>query len=91
MSHLNKSTTPTGDYLAQRAVMQPAFTPDLFESVLTPANLKQAWQQVRSNKGAAGVDGVEIDDFLDWAQEHWQQCLSQLRGLGSNDQHSGMV
>lgn len=79
MSHLNKLTTPTGDSLAQRAAMQPAFTQDLFDKVLTSANLKRAWQQVRANKGAAGVDGVAIDDFLDWAKLHWQRCFTQLQ------------
>lgn len=79
MSHLNKSTTPTGDLLAQRAAMQPAFTQDLFDKVLTPANLKRAWQQVRANKGAAGVDGMGIDDFPDWAKQHWPQCVTQLQ------------
>ena len=79
MSHLNKSTTPTGDSLAQRAAMQPAFTQDLFDEVLTSANLKRAWQQVRANKGAAGVDGVGIDDFPDWAKQHWPQCVTQLQ------------
>jgi len=40
--------------------------------------LKRAWQQVRANKGAAGVDGMKIDHFLEWADLHWQQCRVQL-------------
>ena len=79
MSHLTESTTPSGVDLGQRGDMQPDFTQDLFDKVLAAANLKRAWQQVRANKGAAGVDDVEIDDFLNWAKAHWQQCLTQLQ------------
>ena len=74
------STTPSGAYFDQRVPTQPTFTHDnLFEKVLTPANLKQAFKRVKSNKGAPGVDGVEIDEFTNWAKEHWKQCEIQLR------------
>jgi RNA-directed DNA polymerase len=78
MSHLNNSTTPSGDYLAQRAVLQPALNNNLFNDVLAAHNLKRAWKQVRSNKGAAGVDGLQLDDFIDWSKQHWKQCEAQL-------------
>lgn len=79
MTHLNNSTTPSGDYFAQRADMQPAFNNNLFDEVLTAPNLKHAWKQVRANKGAAGVDGLQIGDFLAWSKLHWKQCEKQLR------------
>jgi RNA-directed DNA polymerase len=78
MSHLNDITTPTGAYFEQREDMQPAFTDDLFDQVFTADNLKRAWKQVRANKGAAGVDGMKIEEFLDWAKLHWQSCKTQL-------------
>ena len=68
MSHLNNSTTPTGDYVVQRAAMQPALSNHLFDEVMAAPNLKRAWKQVRANKGAAGVDGLQIGDFLDWSK-----------------------
>jgi len=78
MSYLNNATTPTGAYIAQREAMQPAFTNNLFEQVFTADNLKRAWKQVRANKGAAGVDGLKIENFQDWANLHWQQSKIQL-------------
>lgn len=78
MSHLNNIVTPTGDYIAQRDDIKHPFNPDLFEQVWAADNLKRAWQQVRANKGVAGVDGMKIDHFLDWARQHWQQCRIQL-------------
>jgi retron-type reverse transcriptase len=32
----------------------------LFEQVLSPDNLRNAWQRVKQNKGAAGVDSLTI-------------------------------
>ncbi len=54
--------------------MQVAFNFDLFEQVFTADNLKRAWKQVRANKGAAGIDGLQIDDFIEWSKIHWKQC-----------------
>jgi len=34
----------------------------LFEQVLSSNNLRDAWQSVKQNKGAAGVDGLTIED-----------------------------
>lgn len=79
MVHLINLPTPTGVYIEQREAMQPAFDNNsLFEKVFTPANLKAAWKQVHANKGAAGVDSLKIDDFIEWAKMHWKQCESSL-------------
>jgi RNA-directed DNA polymerase len=55
---------------------------DLMEAVLSPANLKQAWRRVKSNRGAPGIDGLRIEDFPAYACEHWpaiRQTLSEGR------------
>lgn len=67
MSNLN-TRTPAGDDVTQRIDPKPAFSYDLFEQMLQPENLKQAWKQVRANKGAAGVDGMSVDDFPAWVK-----------------------
>ncbi|MGR9073333.1 MAG: hypothetical protein ACU833_09750 [Gammaproteobacteria bacterium] len=77
MSHLN-TRTPTGDDVNQRSDMKPAFSDDLFEHVLQRENLKTAWQRVRANKGAAGIDGMTIDEFLDWAKSgNWKRVVDE--------------
>jgi retron-type reverse transcriptase len=53
----------------------PALT---LEEVLSPSNLSAAWKQVRSNKGAAGVDGMKVGDFPAFIQNHWETIRAKL-------------
>lgn len=79
MSNLN-TRMPTGSDVTQRIDLKPAFSNNLFEQMLQPANLQQAWKQVRANKGAAGVDGMSIDDFPAWVKSgEWAQVKENLR------------
>ncbi len=78
MSDLN-TRMPSGSDVSQRIDVQPAFSNDLFELMLQPANLQQAWKRVRANKGAAGVDGMSIDDFPAWVKSGaWEQVKAEL-------------
>ena len=43
----------------------------LFEQVLSSDNLRSAWKRVKQNKGAAGVDGLTIEDSPVWIHQHW--------------------
>ena len=38
----------------------------LMEKVCALQNLKKAYQQVRANKGAAGVDGMTVYELGEW-------------------------
>lgn len=78
MPHLN-TRTPTGDDVTQRSDLKPAFSQNLLEHALRRENILAAWQRVRANKGAAGVDGMTIDAFPAWASGHWKQIAAALR------------
>jgi RNA-directed DNA polymerase len=56
----------------------PAATMHLMEKVCERENLVRAWQRVRGNKGAPGVDGMTIDDAKSYLREHWPDIRSQL-------------
>ncbi len=59
--------------------MKPAFSNDLFEHVLQEDNLSAAWKRVRANKGAAGIDGMTIDEFPAWVRSgNWKALKQQL-------------
>jgi RNA-directed DNA polymerase len=56
----------------------PAATMQLMEEVCERENLVRAWQRVRGNEGAPGVDGMSIDDARGYLREHWPGLRSQL-------------
>ena len=55
-----------------------ALTQHLMEEVTKPENLNQAYRRVKANKGAPGIDGVTIDEMLDWFAEHKEEFLASL-------------
>jgi len=50
----------------------------LMEQVLSRENLLAAYERVRSNGGAAGVDGMTVDALMPYCREHWGTIRSQL-------------
>ncbi len=71
---------PTGSDVTQRIDEKPAFSADLLGLALQSANIMAAWKQFRANKGAAGIDGMSIDDFPAWAKEgNWKRIMTELR------------
>ena len=78
MSDLN-TRTPSGGDVTQRIGMKPAFSIDLLEQVLTSENLQAAWKRVRANKGAAGIDGMTVDEFPAWVKAgNWIKVTTEL-------------
>ena len=52
----------------------------LMEQVVQRENLLAAYERVRANKGAAGVDGMTVDDLADFCRGHWPRIREQLLG-----------
>ena len=52
---------------------------NLFGRILERNNLNQAYLQVVRNKGAAGADGMTVDQLLPYLKEHREELLSNLR------------
>lgn len=51
----------------------------LYDKVYGPANLERAWEKVRSNKGAGGVDRQSIADFEREKEKHLREIHRLLR------------
>src|SRR5882672_3697200 len=62
-----------GACLERLAVAGPSM-----EAVVERENLKRALAQVKSNKGAAGIDGMSVDDLAAHLKEHWLTIRAQL-------------
>lgn len=50
----------------------------LLERILSRSNLNRAWKRVRANQGAAGVDGISIEDFPEFVKHHWIRIKQRL-------------
>jgi len=48
------------------------------EVIVERNNLKKALVQVQANKGAAGVDGMSVEDLAPYLKEHWPTIRAQL-------------
>jgi len=53
-------------------------TEKLMERICQKANLNRAYKQVRKNKGAAGVDGMTVDELSDWIKKHKETFIELL-------------
>jgi RNA-directed DNA polymerase len=53
-------------------------TEHLMERIVDRDNLNRAYFRVVANKGAAGVDGMTVDELLNWCREHEQALKESL-------------
>ena len=50
----------------------------LLEAMLTRANLQRAWKRVKANKGAAGMDGLDISQTADYLKAQGPEIRHHL-------------
>jgi RNA-directed DNA polymerase len=56
---------------------------DLLERILSRDNLNKAYQQVKGNHGAPGIDGMTVEAALPWLRE--KRSGSWISGQGDRD------
>ncbi len=57
----------------EHVIEKPSPNENLLERILTRENMRQAWKQVKANKGVAGTDRMTIEEFPQYAKEHWEE------------------
>lgn len=50
----------------------------LLQRMLTKENMQRAWKRVKANKGAAGVDGLDIDQTAEQLKRRWPGIKERL-------------
>ena len=53
--------------------------PDILGKILEKDNLNRAYKRVKANKGAPGVDGMTVDEALQWLREHNHELVQKIR------------
>ncbi|MCE5331147.1 MAG: group II intron reverse transcriptase/maturase [Bacteroidales bacterium] len=51
----------------------------LLEQILSRGNLNRAYKQVKRNKGAGGIDGMQVDELLPFLKENKSELVQTLR------------
>ena len=52
--------------------------PELLEAILYKDNLNRAYKRVKANKGAAGIDGMSVEEVLPYLREHKKELLDRI-------------
>lgn len=52
---------------------------DLLGAILDRDNLNRAYKRVKRNHGAAGIDGMTVEEALPWLKEHREELLQSIR------------
>ncbi|CQR25442.1 reverse transcriptase/maturase, group FT II introns [Streptococcus varani] len=48
----------------------------LLDTILSRSNMVEAYNQVKANKGSAGIDGITIDQMDEYLRQYWDQPKS---------------
>ncbi len=94
MGYSHSAKSPTGGVAMRRAPTQPALQECLMRRVVDRFNLLRAWEQVKDNRGAPGVDGMTVDEFPSFAREHWaaiRQALLDGTYLSLSSQSTSLI
>ena len=55
------------------------WTDNLMELILGKDNLNKAYKRIKSNKGAGGTDGMQVDELLLYLKEKQDNLIQQIR------------
>jgi len=57
------------------SVITDYWTDNLLDLILRKENLNRAYKRVKSNKGAGGTDGMQVDELLPYLKENQDDLI----------------
>ncbi len=60
-------------------VITDYWTDNLLDLILHKDNLNKAYKRVKSNKGAGGTDGMQVDELLPYLKENQDTLIQEIR------------
>jgi RNA-directed DNA polymerase len=67
-----------GQQISKALKEDKSLTKHLMEKICEPSNLNQAYKRVKTNKGAAGIDGMTVDEMFAWIVKHKELLIKSL-------------
>ena len=61
------------------SVITDYWTDNLLDLILRKDNLNRAYKRVKSNKGAGGTDGMQVDELLPYLKENQDDLIRKIR------------
>ncbi len=61
------------------SIITDYWTDNLLDLILRKDNLNKAYKRVKSNKGAGGTDGMQVDELLPYLKENQDTVIQQIR------------
>lgn len=77
VQRMNSGTNEERQVLKASTTDKP-LTECLMEMICVPSNLNQAYKRVKANKGAAGIDGMTVNDLSGWIAQHKESLIESL-------------
>lgn len=75
---VNGAPTTKALQIKEAGEQERAFTQNLMGVILCHNNIKQAYRQIKQNKGVAGIDQMAVGEFAEWYAENEDSLLSRL-------------
>ncbi|HEY0954657.1 MAG TPA: group II intron reverse transcriptase/maturase [Roseateles sp.] len=74
----DEASDPSHEHQGTGSAKRTVGAGTLLEAALTRENLRVAWKRVKANKGAAGVDGLDIEHTHKLLQTTWPRIRQEL-------------
>ncbi|MFQ9274741.1 MAG: reverse transcriptase domain-containing protein [Christensenellales bacterium] len=80
-----RDSTECEGYAGAQSAVQPGNeetagrSQNLLEAILYRDNLNRAYNRVKANKGAPGVDGMTVEEALPWLKKHGKEMTEAIR------------
>ncbi len=74
----DEASGPPREHQGTGSAKRTAGTGGLLEAALTRENLQTAWKRVKANKGAAGADGLDVQQTGQLLQTGWKEIRNQI-------------
>lgn len=76
--HLTRTVNLNGGVVYKRIAEEQFSNDQLLERIVSAENVSKAWKQVRSNKGAPGIDEITVEDFPFTFRECWPEIRATI-------------